>query len=173
MTECPILVGTFERFSWIRCVGKGSFLTSPIMKSFGDERIAHGERCLVVDLGACTGMDSTFMGTLAGLAARLSVAENGVLQVADPGERNRRSLEDLGLDFLIEIDPPAADWRGRVDEVRMNLKPCRGGADQGSQARHVLEAHQVLSQTNDSNARKFATVVDLLEEELAEKPARN
>jgi hypothetical protein len=143
------------------------------MKSFGDERIAHGERCLVVDLGACTGMDSTFMGTLAGLAARLSVAENGVLQVADPGERNRRSLEDLGLDFLIEIDPPAADWRGRVDEVRMNLKPCRGGADQGSQARHVLEAHQVLSQTNDSNARKFATVVDLLEEELAEKPARN
>jgi hypothetical protein len=171
MTECPILVGTFERFSWIRCVGKGSFLTSPMMKAFGDERIANGERCLVVDLGACTGMDSTFMGTLAGLAARLSVIENGVLQVADAGERNRRSLEDLGLDFLIEIDPPAADWRGRVDEVRLHLSPCRNGAVQGSQARHVLEAHQVLSQANESNARKFATVVNLLEEELAEKPA--
>jgi len=173
MTECPILVGTFERFSWIRCVGKGSFLTSPMMKSFGDERIANGERCLVVDLGACTGMDSTFMGTLAGLAARLSVIESGVLQIADAGERNRRSLEDLGLDFLIEIDPPAADWRGRVDEIRLNLSPCRSGTGQGAQARHVLEAHQVLSQANESNARKFATVVNLLEEELAEKPASN
>lgn len=173
MTECPILVGTFERFSWIRCVGKGSFLTSPMMKAFGDERIANGERCLVVDLGACTGMDSTFMGTLAGLAARLSVIESGVLQIADAGERNRRSLEDLGLDFLMEIDPPVADWRGRVDEVRLNLSPCRIGAAQGSQSRHVLEAHQVLSQTNESNARKFATVVNLLEDELAEKPASN
>ena len=144
------------------------------MKAFGDERIATGERCLVVDLSACTGMDSTFMGTLAGMAARLSVIEGGTLQIADAGERNRRSLEDLGLDFLLEIDPPAADWRGRIDEVRNSLKSPRGGvAAQGQQARHVLEAHQVLSQANESNARKFATVVNLLEAELADEPRRN
>ncbi|HVJ45826.1 MAG TPA: STAS domain-containing protein [Luteolibacter sp.] len=171
ITEYPILVGIFEGFSWIRCVGKGSFLTSPAMKAFGDERIAAGERCLVIDLGACTGMDSTFMGTLAGMAARLSVVEGGALQVADAGERNRRSLEDLGLDFLLEIDPPAADWRGKVDEIRKTLKPPRTGSTQVHQARHVLEAHQVLSQANESNAKKFATVVNLLEAELAEKPS--
>ncbi|WP_324287891.1 STAS domain-containing protein [Luteolibacter sp. SL250] len=169
ITECPILVGTFERFSWIRCVGKGSFLTSPAMKAFGDDAISNGERCLVVDLGACTGMDSTFMGTLAGMAARLSVVDGGTLQIADAGERNRRSLEDLGLDFLMEIDPPSADWRGKVEEVRKSLKPPKNGVSAGNQARHVLEAHQVLSQANESNARKFSTVVDLLEAELAEK----
>lgn len=142
------------------------------MKAFGDDRIANGERCLVVDLGACTGMDSTFMGTLAGMAARLSVIEGGTLQIADASERNRRSLEDLGLDFLLEIDPPSADWRGRMDEVRKSLKPPRAGTAQ-VQARHVLEAHQVLSQTNESNARKFSSVVNLLEAELAEEPRRN
>lgn len=173
ITECPILVGTFDRFSWIRCVGKGSFLTSPAMKAFGDERIASGERCLVVDLAACTGMDSTFMGTLAGMAARLSVIEGGTLQIADASDRNRRSLEDLGLDFLLEIDPPAADWRGKMDEVRKHLRSPRAGSAQSGQARHVLEAHQVLSQANESNARKFSTVVSLLEAELAEKPQRN
>ena len=77
----------------------------------------------MVDLGECTGMDSTFMGTLAGMAARLSALDRGVLQIADPGERNRRSLEDLGLDFLMEIDPPAAVWRGRVDAIRSRLVP--------------------------------------------------
>lgn len=143
------------------------------MKAFGDERIASGERCLVVDLAACTGMDSTFMGTLAGMAARLSVIEGGTLQIADASDRNRRSLEDLGLDFLLEIDPPAADWRGKMDEVRKHLRSPRAGSAQSGQARHVLEAHQVLSQANESNARKFSTVVSLLEAELAEKPQRN
>lgn len=140
------------------------------MKAFGDERIAAGERCLVVDLGACTGMDSTFMGTLAGLAARLSVVDGGAVQIADVGDKNRRSLEDLGLDFLLEIDPPAAQWRGKVDEVRLSLKPPKTGSTQVHQARHVLEAHQVLSQASESNAKKFATVVNLLEAELADKP---
>jgi anti-sigma B factor antagonist len=139
------------------------------MKAFGDEMISSGERLLVVDLGACTGMDSTFMGTLAGLAARLSVVDGGKLQIADAGERNRRSLEDLGLDFLMEIDPPSADWRGKVDEIRKALGAPNDGITAGGQARHVLEAHQVLSQTNESNARKFSTVVELLETELAEK----
>mgnify|MGYP003889460409 CR=1 FL=1 len=84
--EPPISVGVFDGFSWIRCEGKGSFLNSSILKSFADQRLAAGERSLVVDLSACTGMDSTFMGTLAGIAARLSALdEGGTLQIAEPG----------------------------------------------------------------------------------------
>ena len=170
-TECPILIGIFDGFSWIRCEGKGSFLNSPVMKAFGDERIANGEHCLVVDLGGCTGMDSTFMGTLAGMAARLSAHEGGVLQIADSGSRNRRSLEDLGLDFLLEIDPPSAPWRGNVDSIRNDLTPPQpaGAAGNIQRTQHVLEAHQILSETNEKNAREFSNVVKLLEGELAEK----
>ncbi len=170
-TECPILVGIFEGFSWIRCEGKGSFLNSPVMKTFGDERIAAGERCVVVDLGACTGMDSTFMGTLAGMATRLSGHDGGVLQIADSGPRNRRSLEDLGLDFLLDIDPTAPVWEVAIDTLRAELKPPEKVAAPGQvqRALHVLEAHQVLAETNDKNARVFSNVVTLLEEELAEK----
>ena len=144
------------------------------MKAFGDERIAEGESCLVVDLGGCTGMDSTFMGTLAGMAARLSAQEGGVLQIADAGTRNRRSLEDLGLDFLMEIDPPAATWRGNVAEIREHLTAPQplGPPGQVQRAKHVLEAHQILSDANDKNAREFSSVVTLLENELAEKQKR-
>jgi anti-sigma B factor antagonist len=166
--DCPISVGIFDGFTWIRCEGKGSFITSPALKTFGDERIAAGEACLVIDLADCTGMDSTFMGTLAGLANRVA-ARNGTLQIAEPGERNRHSLEDLGLDFLMEIDPPENLWRDRLADVRRSLCHPRAfaHAGQSQHAQHVLEAHQELSAANTGNARKFAGVVSLLEAELS------
>jgi anti-sigma B factor antagonist len=140
------------------------------MKEFGDERISKGEKCLVVDLHGCTGMDSTFMGTLAGMAARLSNQE-GTLQIADAGSRNRRSLEDLGLDFLMDIDPPQAAWRGKVDLIRQFLNPPDHipAPDQLERAKQVLEAHQLLAETNDKNAQTFSNVVAILEAEVAEK----
>jgi len=116
-------------------------------------------------------MDSTFMGTLAGMAARLSAADHGVLQIAEPGERNRRSLEDLGLDFLMEIDPPAAVWRGRVNDIRSGLNPPQvpGSLGQIQRTRHVLEAHQNLTELNDKNAGEFGAVVDMLGNEIIAK----
>lgn len=142
------------------------------MKEFGDQRIAAGEKCLVIDLGGCNGMDSTFMGTLAGMAARLSTQENAGLQIADANSRNRRSLEDLGLDFLMEIDPPEAAWRGSLDNIRQELK-CQEPPSVIStiqRARHVLEAHQELAAKNEKNAGAFAGVVAVLENQLKENP---
>lgn len=169
--ECPILTGIFEGFSWIRCEGKGSFLNSPAMKAFGSERITAGERCLVVDLAACTGMDSTFMGTLAGMATRLSALDGGVLQIADAGQRNRHSLEDLGLDFLIDIEPENTVWRDSIDSIRANLTLNRplGISGKIHQASHVLEAHQVLADANEKNKTMFSNVVTMLESELESK----
>jgi len=173
-TENSILVGKFDGFTWIRCEGKGSFLTSPPLKDFAEMRIASGERCLVIDLGACTGMDSTFMGTLAGLSTRL-LAPGGKVQVADANERNRRSLEDLGLDFLLEIDPPSAPWKTSLETIRLGLSPATTAGSMGmnERARHVLDAHKELSSTSQENAKKFAGVVSLLEAEVVSKPAPN
>jgi anti-sigma B factor antagonist len=143
-------------------------MNSPRMKAFGEQRIDAGEKSIVVDLGACTGMDSTFMGTLAGMAARLGARDGGGLCIADACERNRRSLEDLGLDFLMEINPPEAAWRGRLDAIRAQLCEPAGLSLPGrlQRAEHVLEAHKTLSGTNRENARKFSGVVSLLEAEL-------
>ena len=171
---CPIRVGKFEGFSWIRCEGKGSFLNSPAVKEFGESRIKLGELCLVVDLIACTGMDSTFMGTLAGLASRVS-ENNGVLQVADPGGRNKDSLEDLGLDFLMEIDPCEAVWKDVAEKARDLLKTKVAGMQAGTElhTRHVLEAHEILSDANEGNREKFSGVVGALESQLAEKTKKS
>ena len=169
--DSSLTVGNFEDFSWVRIQGKGSFLNSPALKSYCESRMAAGDHILVVDLAACTGMDSTFMGTLAGTAARLYSIEGGRLHIAEPGERNRRSLEDLGLDFLMDVDPPLAPWRGSLDKIRSQLQPLRQQPEPGrlQRTRHVLEAHQALSGISPKNASSFAGVVGSLQDELSRK----
>lgn len=139
------------------------------MKQFGDERIGAGEKRLVIDLGGCTGMDSTFMGSLAGMAARLT-AGGGALEIADIDARGRQSLEDLGLDCMMEICPPDAPWIGRIDAIRKELAPQRTTAalpEVRDRAKHVLEAHETLAGTNKGNAERFSGVISILRDEVA------
>ena len=161
-----------SEFSWIRCDGKGSFLNSPMLKEWCEREVNNGVLCLVVDLAACKGMDSTFMGTMAGLAMRLMKLPGGVLQVAEPGEKNRNSLEDLGLDALMQIDPVDAVWRGQIQDVREKLLPynaTNGLQQKADQAPHVLDAHKKLCEADERNTNKFGTVLDFLEAEVKAK----
>ena len=156
-------------FSWIRCDGKGSFQNSPTLKEWAEGEIESGATNIVIDLQGCTGMDSTFMGTMAGLAMRLMKLPGGQLQVAEPGERNKQSLEDLGLDALMAIDPDDCVWGDRIEEIRKQLKPCDADTDKIDKAPHVLEAHKKLVEADEKNTEKFATVLDFLEAELEAK----
>lgn len=138
------------------------------MKQFGEERIHAGEKRLVIDLGGCTGMDSTFMGSLAGMAARLT-AGGGALEIADIDSRGRQSLEDLGLDCMMAICPPDAPWIGRLDAIRHELAPPRSIAalpNVRDRAKHVLEAHETLADTSKDNAKRFSGVISILRDDL-------
>ena len=161
-------VGDADGYQWVRVKGKGSFLTSPQLKGFAEERIEGGQKRFVIDLEACPAMDSTFMGTLAGLAIRLAKVKGGQLELADVSERNRQSLEDLGLDVLIKIDPAEATWRGKKGGIRSRLEPLKGDGEE-SDAMHVLEAHRKLCVANAKNVEKFSTVLDVLERQTGEK----
>ena len=109
------------------------------------------------------------MGTLAGLAMRLMKRPGGVLQIAEPGNRNRKSLEDLGLGALMEIEPEGAIWLSRIERIRGELKPYNGASRKPANAPAVLEAHQKLCEADDRNVEKFGTVLDFLEAEVKAK----
>lgn len=172
-TEQSITACREPGFAWIRCEGKGSFQNSPTLKEWAEREIENGATTLVIDLAACTGMDSTFMGTMAGLAMRLMKIPDGKLQVAEPGEKNKQSLEELGLDALMDIDPGESEWKTRAAEIRGRLKPCEKDISKIDKAPHVLEAHQKLVEADAKNTEKFATVLDFLEAELKAKQSAN
>lgn len=163
--------GKFEGFTWIRCKGKGNFLSSPLVKNCAEQALQTGASLIVVDLHECLGMDSTFMGMLAGLAIKLGKQEPaGRLQIAGASARNAQSLEDLGLDALMEINPEQEMWSDQMESIRASLQAWQGaGVNRLERSQIVLEAHQILSSANEENARRFEAVVQLLEKDLGEQ----
>lgn len=146
--------------------GKGSFLNSSGLKEFARAMINRGHREFVVDLRNCPVMDSTFMGTLAGIALRLREIGQGALHVTHLNDRNRDLLRNLGLDQLFAIDlcgitpPTAADTPARTLEAE-------AGPDRAAQAQTMLEAHEALVEAAPENLTKFKDVLEYLKQDLA------
>ena len=167
-TDSSILFGHIDDFLWIRCSGRGSFANSPLVKDIAEPFINDGGRFVIIDLEVCVGVDSTFMGTLAGIARRL-IPLGGSVQIASPTDRARAALEGLGLDALLDIEPPSAPWRGHLDQIRNHLQPAvLGDAPLRGveQTRHVLDSHLTLSELSEDNAAKFKMVTECLRKEL-------
>ena len=162
MTVQPsILVGTANRTVCVRVEGKGSFLNSTGLKEFAKEMINRGFREFAIDLKSCPVMDSTFMGTLAGIALRLRELGQGTLRVTNLNERNHDLLANLGLDqlFCIEARDGATPNAAQVPLVS-------AAPDKVAQAQTMLEAHEACVEANEANAAKFKDVLEYLKQDL-------
>lgn len=148
---------------WVRVDGKGSFLNSTGLKDFAKEMINRGYREFIVDLRSCPVMDSTFMGTLAGIALRLREIGQGQLRVVNLNERNRDLLANLGLDQLFTIDGLRTS-DAAVETAQQPLTPAK--VDKTTQAQTMLEAHEACVEANPENAAKFKDVLEYLKQDL-------
>ena len=172
MVDTSLKYHEFEDGLWIRCSSRGCFMNSPTLKGIAEKYLERGGTRIVVDLGLCPGVDSTFMGTLAGLA-RKCMGVGGSVEIAGATERTRGAMEGLGLDMLIEIDPPEASWQKDLAERRATLSrgETRGEEQEKplsetQRTRHVLEAHNILRSMNDRNDETFGYVCETLQKDL-------
>ena len=161
-TTSSVLVGSQGQTVWVKVRGRGTFQNSPGVKDFVRKMIQRGNRDFIVDLGECELMDSTFMGTLAGVALRLREIGQGSLRTINVNPRNSSLLENLGLDhlFSVENDSEVAT----PTSLREADRPP--GSDVQKEA--VLSAHEALVEADSHNAVKFKDVIDYLRQELGE-----
>jgi anti-anti-sigma regulatory factor len=160
---------------WLRVSGRGSYEISPYLSRFATARIAEGVRQIVVDLEACPVMDSTFMGTLTGIAVRLTELPGGRLQVVNPNERNRSLLSNLGLDQIFEVDAEGRTWpheralvsRMLADEVCDSGEPVA----KREQCECMIDAHEALARAQPANVPRFQDVIECLKREMQALPA--
>jgi len=162
-TTSSILVGLTNKIVWVRVEGKGSFLNSPGMKDFTKEMINRVHREFVVDLRNCPVMDSTFMGTLAGVALRLRELGQGNLHVVNLNERNQDLLSNLGLDQLFAIDMYPVKGSEAATQP-LDGTPASG--DRTAQAETMLQAHEALVEADPENLMKFKDVLEYLKQDL-------
>ena len=122
------------------------------------------ERChrvFVVDLADCPVMDSTFMGTLAGLALRLRESENGSLLVCNVNERNADLLRNLGLNNLFTVESKA----DAADQAESTLS-SDGSLSRLDHAACMIEAHEALVDADPENFARFKDVLEYLKQDL-------
>ena len=160
-----ILVGITSRAVHVRVEGKGSFQNSPALKEFSKRMLERGYRHFVVDLNGCPVMDSTFMGTLAGIALRLREFGNGSLLVRNANERNSDLLQNLGLNNLFEVESKGIrswqlrTWSGAPLEADHPI-------DRSDQAECMIEAHEALVDADPENFARFKDVLEYLKQDL-------
>ena len=154
----------------VRVEGRPSFRVSPSLKEFVVAAIERGVRRLVVDFQACAGMDSTFMGVLAGLAFRFRKAGGeGVFAVNLPS-KTRSLLSTLGLDRVVNIQDaertpaPADGAPAAADADAATLPPI--SAERRQLTETMLEAHEDLVRASPDNLSKFKDVLQFLREDL-------
>ena len=129
-----------------------------------------GYREFIIDLRNCVMMDSTFMGTLAGVALRLKELGHGHLHVVHCGARSRELLSGLGLDqiFEIHVDGSAAPECAELDEETPEGSSVQRKTEQ---AQTMLEAHEALCEAAPENITRFKDVLDYLKQDLHQKTA--
>lgn len=159
--QSSIQVGVNGPAVWVRVEGKGSFLNSGNLKEFAQEMVNRGYREFIIDLENCVMMDSTFMGTMAGVALRLKELGHGHLHVVHCGNRSRDLLSGLGLDqiFSIHSNGSAAPECKSIDGDALQQQKME-------QARTMLEAHEALCQAAPENLLRFKDVLDYLKQDL-------
>jgi anti-anti-sigma factor len=177
MKESPkgISVGCGAGEVIIRVVGRGTFQNSAPLRRFAHEMILSGCREFVLDLARCQGLDSTFLGVLAGVALRLRhESDGGTVRVLHANESQRDLIRTLGLDRLFRMEPDgafdAADEEFEVlPDTDVTALPAAANRDEVADL--MLQAHADLVVANESNRDRFSEVTRCLRERLARRQA--
>ena len=167
--QSSIQVGVTGPAVWVRVEGKGSFLNSGNLKEFAQEMVNRGYREFIIDLQNCAMMDSTFMGTMAGVALRLKELGQGHLHVVHCGARSHELLSGLGLDQIFDIHTNGS--AAPACELLNNEPQPALDAEKRAQAKTMLEAHEALCQAAPANLSRFKDVLDYLKQDLHHETA--
>jgi anti-anti-sigma regulatory factor len=157
------------RSSVIRVEGRGSFKICPPMKQFIHQVINTGSADrILIEMSDCSGMDSTFMGVVAGIACYIKSKPDFSFRLINVSEKNKKLLVTLGVDRVVDYSLSASE------EEQELLNQLTGSAqaletDPSSTletAKTTLEAHETLVEINPDNLSKFKSVLEYLSDDV-------
>ncbi len=164
-----LLVSVDGTQAWVRPVGRATFKLAPALKRFCLSVISKGCREILFDMGACTTLDSTFMGVLAGIAIwPVGQGEQRVRTVlVNLNPRTRTMISSLGLECVVtcynegeapEFVPTKAVQEGVVADA--------GEESQAEKLATMKQAHLDLIEADKANRARFCDVLTYLDEEI-------
>jgi anti-anti-sigma regulatory factor len=153
----------------IRVEGRGSFKISPPMKQFIHQVIENGSaHRILIDMCDCTGMDSTFMGVITGIACNIKSKPDFTFRLINLSPKNEKLLSTLGVDRVVDYSlshtAEEADLMGQDSTKEQTLEP--DFKNKLEAAKTTLEAHESLVNINPENYDKFKSVLEFLQDDV-------
>ena len=110
-SSAKLMVAVFDHAVCIKITGRADYTLSLDLKRLINELWQRGQRRFVLELCDCGMMDSTFVGTLLGIALKFRDDPNGhspPLELFNPSARISEVLENLGIvDLFKTVQAPA------------------------------------------------------------------
>ena len=152
------LVSAYSDPVVVQVNGKANYLNCNAFREFIEKVIAGGSRKLFIDFEDCKGMDSTFLGILAGTAIQLrKLSPVGELIVGNLSKRNYELICNLGLQNLLTISKDQAAACKTFDALK-NQEVCN--------PKNILKAHENLTAADQENVGKFQDVIAFLRNQV-------
>jgi anti-anti-sigma regulatory factor len=166
--EPKFIVNAYDDPVVLKIIGRASFLNSAPVKDLFAKLVEQGKRRFVLDFQKCSGMDSTFLGILAGLGIQmLNTEPAGSVVLCRLGERNRELVRNLGLHRILVVedeDRAPKESKASTGETISAQKKLT----ELENAKMVLEAHENLVALDDSNKTRFQDVIAYLQNQVDE-----
>ena len=172
--EDRIWVALDPPVGYVRVKGRASFKISSAVKEFGAASLGAGCTTLLFDLADCVGMDSTFMGVLAGMAGRLRRELRGEIVLLNMTPRTRGLVATLGLDEIVQAfeDGGTPERYVALLDKSQRMKALEtGGETRRDINETMLRAHEDLVKLNPENLPRFKDVLTFLREDLKKSEA--
>lgn len=136
--------------------GRATYLNCKPVGEFFELAQSRGCTEFFMDFSKCRGMDSTFMGMIAGLALKLAKSgKPNAVNLCSLEGRNLELVENLGLDSIVNISG-CADFNSEKEDL----------APKPVSKPEILDAHKNLIEANPANAKDFQDIVKFMQKEL-------
>ncbi len=147
----------------IKIVGRANYLNSAPLNNFFVNMFKSDKKNFIVDFSKCDGMDSTFLGIIAGNALEVR-KKNGSLVLLKLNKRNLELVKNLGLHKILTVDNKSSEKC--LEDADTCLKPQK--LSDPKNADMILKAHQSLVKIDETNRYKFQDVITFLKSQIDE-----
>ncbi len=143
---------------YIKVSGFGSWREAERTRFLLEQALKNNTPSIVLDLGDCRHLDSTFMGMLHDFSKRCSEKKGVVFEVQHIPPKVLHEMTELGLSSLLSCFRPEPHT---LPDGMQHVSVPENMTDEAR--RIVLHAHQALVDADPKNADRFAAVLKILE----------
>jgi anti-sigma B factor antagonist len=161
--SAPFQIARSQDAIYVRVTGLGSMHNASALDAFAEREIEEGARQFILDLSDCTGVDSTFMGTLLGLSNRVRELDEGAgIALINVDDHAHKQLSSVGVDAFVTIVAGETPLPRKLKLAELSTEPV----SDRERLKLMVRAHKDLVAADSRNEAKFGAFLSAIVAEL-------